>query len=110
MCSDGPILRRRRTATYCWHLGVFLSDLTNAKANPSLKALAAIARARFFSTALPVLLEITDFDDATTAALMDVQTTQSLLNGLVRVNAVLTPFQALTVRRLDEDNRRKLRR
>jgi len=88
----------------------FLSDLTNAKANPSLKVLAAIARARFLSTALPILLEITDFDDATTAALMDGQTTQSLLDGRVRVTVVLTPFQALTVKRWDEDNRRKLRR
>lgn len=88
----------------------FLSDLTNAKANPSLKVLAAIARARFLSTALPALLEIIYFDDATTAALMDGQTIQSLLDGLVPVTAVLTPFLALTVRRWDEDNRRKLRR
>lgn len=86
----------------------FLSDLTNAKANPSLKVLDAIARA--LNTALPALLEITDLDDATMAALMDGQTTQSLRDGLVRVTAVLTPFQAFTVKRWDEDNRRKLGR
>ena len=86
----------------------FLSDLTNAKANPSLKVLDAIARA--LNTALPALLEITDLDEATMAALMHEQTTQSLPDGYVRVSAVLTPFQAFTVKRWDEENRRKLKR
>lgn len=86
----------------------FLSDLTNGKANPSLKVLDAIARA--LNTALPALLEITDLDEATMAALMDGQTTQSLPDGYVRLSAVLTPFQAFAVKRWDEENRRKLRR
>lgn len=86
----------------------FLSDLTNGKANPSLKVLDAIARA--LNTALPALLEITDLDDATLAALMEGQTTQSLPDGYARVSAVLTLFQAFAVKRWDEENRRKLKR
>ena len=86
----------------------FLSDLTNAKANPSLKVLDAIARA--LNTALPALLEITDLDEATMAALMGGQASQSLPDGLVRVTALLTPFQAFTVKRWDGENRRKLKR
>jgi len=65
---------------------------------------------RALNTALPALLEITDLDEATMAALMDGQTTQSLPDGYVRLSAVLTPFQAFAVKRWDEENRRKLRR
>ena len=86
----------------------FLSDLTNAKANPSLKVLDAIARA--LNTALPALLEITDLDEATMAALMDGQTSQSLPGGLVRVTAVLTPFQAFTIKRWNDENLSKIKR
>lgn len=86
----------------------FLSDLTNGKANPSLKVLDAIARA--LNTALPALLEITDLDDTTLAALMDGHAGQSLPDGYVHVTAVLTPFQAFTLKRWDQENRRKLKR
>ncbi|MGV7209309.1 transcriptional regulator [Oxalobacteraceae bacterium A2-2] len=86
----------------------FLSDLTNGKANPSLKILDAIARA--LGTALPALLEITDLDEATLGALMEGQNPTSLPSGYVRVTAVLTPFQAFTVRRWNQENRKKLKR
>lgn len=86
----------------------FLSDLTNGKANPSLKVLDAIARA--LNTALPASLEMTDLDEPTLASLMEGQATPSLPQGYVRVTAVLTPFQAYTVKRWDAENRKKLAR
>ncbi|MTG60315.1 helix-turn-helix domain-containing protein, partial [Klebsiella pneumoniae] len=39
----------------------FLSDLTNGKANPSLRVMESIANA--LDVALPVLLETTDLDE-----------------------------------------------
>ncbi|MFC3658445.1 helix-turn-helix domain-containing protein [Xanthomonas hyacinthi] len=45
----------------------FLSDLTNGKANPSLKIMGSIADA--LSVPLPTLLEMTDLDKATLDAL-----------------------------------------
>ena len=91
------------------HAGIsvsFLSDLTNGKANPSLKIMDAIARA--LNTALPALLEITDLDDETLAALAEGQVIKSLPEGYVRVSAVLTEFQAFNVKQWDQENRKKL--
>lgn len=93
------------------HAGIsvsFLSDLTNGKANPSLKIMDAIARA--LDSALPALLEITDLDDETLDALAGGKAIKSLPDGYVRVSAVLSEFQAFTVKQWDQENRRKLNR
>lgn len=82
----------------------FLSDLTNGKANPSLKIMEAIARA--LDASLPALLEMTDLDRETLDALAGGKPPSSLPNGLVRVAAVLTEYQAFTVRQWDEANRK----
>ncbi|WP_426116111.1 transcriptional regulator [Massilia sp. PWRC2] len=84
----------------------FLSDLTNGKANPSLKIMDAIARA--LNTALPALLEMTDLDQETLDMLAGGTALKSLPDGYVRVTAVLTPFQAFNVKQWDQENRKKL--
>lgn len=84
----------------------FLSDLTNGKANPSLKIMEAIAEA--LQTALPVLLEMTDLDRATLDVLAGGHALHSLPEGYVRLTAILTEFQGFTVRQWDQENRRKL--
>jgi transcriptional regulator with XRE-family HTH domain len=84
----------------------FLSDLTNAKANPSLKIMESIAKA--LDTPLPALLEMTDLDRDTLDALAGGKAPSSLPSGLVRVAAVLNEYQAFTVRQWDEANRKLL--
>jgi transcriptional regulator with XRE-family HTH domain len=86
----------------------FLSDLTNGKANPSLKIMEAIAEA--LHTALPALLEMTDLDQETLDALAGGQALQSLPMGYKRVTAVLTEFQAFNVRQWDQENRKNIKR
>lgn len=86
----------------------FLSDLTNGKANPSLKILVAISRA--LDAELPALLEFNDLDSATLAALMEGDVSHAQPDGFVRLTAVLTPLQAFTVRRWDAENRKKINR
>jgi transcriptional regulator with XRE-family HTH domain len=91
------------------HAGIsvsFLSDLTNGKANPSLKIMDAIARA--LDSALPALLEISDLDDETLDALAGGKALKSVPDGYVRVSAILTEFQAFSVRNWDQENRKKL--
>ena len=82
----------------------FLSDLTNGKANPSLKIMEAIARA--LDASLPALLEMTDLDRETLDALAGGKPPSSLPNGLVRVAAVLTEYHAFTVRQWYEADRK----
>lgn len=82
----------------------FLSDLTNGKANPSLKIMGAIASA--LSVPLPTLLEMTDLDKETLDALSGGKALTSLPNGFKRVAAILTDFQAYTVHNWDEANRK----
>lgn len=84
----------------------FLSDLTNGKANPSLKIMDAIATA--LNTALPALLEMTDLDQETLNELAGGKALKSLPDGYVRVTAVLTEFQAFNVRQWDQENRKSL--
>lgn len=84
----------------------FLSDLTNGKANPSLKVMEAIADA--LDTPLPTLLELTDLDRATLDALAGGHAPRSLPEGFLRVSAILTEFQAYTVRQWDQENRKHL--
>lgn len=84
----------------------FLSDLTNGKANPSLKIMDAIAEA--LETPLPTLLELTDLDRATLDMLAGGYARRSLPEGFLRVTAILTEFQAYNVRQWDQENRKHL--
>lgn len=84
----------------------FLSDLTNGKANPSLKIMDAIAEA--LETPLPTLLELTDLDRATLDMLAGGYARRSLPEGFLRVTAMLTEFQAYNVRQWDQENRKHL--
>ena len=84
----------------------FLSDLTNGKANPSLKIMDAIADA--LETPLPTLLELTDLDRATLDMLAGGYARRSLPEGFLRVTAILTEFQAYNVRQWDQENRKHL--
>jgi len=84
----------------------FLSDLTNGKANPSLKIMESIADA--LETSLPTLLELTDLDKDALAELAGGKTTRSLPDGFVRVSAILTEFQAYKVQQWDQENRKHL--
>lgn len=85
----------------------FLSDLTHGKANPSLKIMEAIADA--LETSLPVLLEITDLDAETIAALTGGKPSVGLPKGYERVSAILPDHQAFIVKKWDAQARKKLR-
>ena len=84
----------------------FLSDLTNGKANPSLKIMESIAKA--LDVALPALLEITDLDQESLDMLAGGKAPNSLPSGYVRVAAVLTEYQAFQVRQWNEANRKQI--
>jgi transcriptional regulator with XRE-family HTH domain len=84
----------------------FLSDLTNGKANPSLKVLEAIARA--LQAPLPALLETTDLDKETLDALSGPTPRRILPEGYVHASAILTEFQAFTVRAWHDENVKKI--
>jgi transcriptional regulator with XRE-family HTH domain len=84
----------------------FLSDLTNDQANPSLRIMEAIAHA--LDTPLPALLETTDLDRQTLEELAGGKSRLSLPEGYARVAAILTEFQAFTVRQWDQENRKRL--
>lgn len=85
----------------------FLSDLTNGKANPSLKVMENIAAA--LETPLPLLLESTDLDREALDALAGGKAPKSLPDGLVRVSAVLPEFRAFQVKLWEEEARKKYR-
>ncbi|HEV2618624.1 MAG TPA: transcriptional regulator [Acidobacteriaceae bacterium] len=85
----------------------FLSDLTNGKANPSLKVMEAIADA--LETPLPLLLESTDLDRHTLDAMAGGNGPRSQPPGYERVCAVLTEHQAFIVKKWGEAARLKLR-
>jgi len=84
----------------------FLSDLTNGKANPSLKVMEAIADA--LETSLPTLLELTDLDKAALVELAGGRTSRILPEGFFRVSAILTEFQTYKVQQWDQENRKRL--
>jgi transcriptional regulator with XRE-family HTH domain len=84
----------------------FLSDLTHDHANPSLRIMEAIAHA--LDTPLPALLETTDLDRQTLEELAGGKSKLSLPEGYMRVAAILTEYQAFTVRQWDENNRKRL--
>lgn len=80
----------------------FLSDLTNGKANPSLKIMESLAQA--LNTPLATLLETTDLSGQDLELLAEGMPHSSLPPGYVRVTAVLTEYQAFQVRQWDHAN------
>jgi transcriptional regulator with XRE-family HTH domain len=84
----------------------FLSDLTNGRANPSLKIMESIARA--LDVPLPMLLEATDLPPECLDTLAGGKAPRSLPEGFVRVCAILKEYQAFNVRQWDEANRKLL--
>jgi transcriptional regulator with XRE-family HTH domain len=85
----------------------FLSDLTNGKANPSLKIMEAIAEA--LGVPLTLLLESTDLDRHTLDAVAGGRASQGLPPGYERVFAVLPEHQAFIVKKWSEATQKKLR-
>ncbi len=73
----------------------FLSDLTNGKANPSLKVMESIALA--LETPLPTLLEMTDLDQDSLEILAGRKIASSLPDGYVRVSVILPRAYAYEV-------------
>ena len=88
----------------------FLSDLTNGKANPSLKIMRNIAEA--LDTPLPLLLEANDLTPEDLAELQGSSSKpkQSLPLGYERVSVVLPEFQAFQVKQWAEAARKRLHR
>ncbi|MCE0853686.1 transcriptional regulator [Pseudomonas asiatica] len=84
----------------------FLSDLTNGKANPSLKIMEAIAAA--LETPLPMLLESSDLDREAMTAIAGGSMPQSLPKGYVRICAVLPEAKAFVVRKWEDEAKKKL--
>ncbi len=80
----------------------FLSDLTNGKANPSLKIMESIANA--LDTPLPTLLETSDLSSKDIDTLAGGKAVKRLPLGMVRITAVLTEYQAFKVRQWDAAN------
>ncbi|MGK5078733.1 transcriptional regulator [Janthinobacterium sp. HLX7-2] len=84
----------------------FLSDLTNGKANPSLKIMESIAKA--LDVTLPALLEMTDLDQESLDMLAGGKAPSSLPPGYVRMAAVLTEYQAFQVHQWNDTNRKNI--
>jgi transcriptional regulator with XRE-family HTH domain len=85
----------------------FLSDLTNGKANPSLKVMESIAEA--LGSSLPYLLESNDLDQETLKELTGVKTiVKSLPDGYVRKAVILTEYQAYMVSQWEDANKKKI--
>ena len=75
----------------------FLSDLTNGKANPSLKVMEAVAES--LDIPLPVLLESTDLDPEELAQLIGKPVKSRLPPGYEQVVAILPEHQAFIVKK-----------
>ena len=86
----------------------FLSDLTNGRANPSLKIMESLAMA--LGMPLPALLEMTDLDRATLRALSTGSDGGCLTAGFIRSAAILTEYQAFVVSQWDQENRQAMAR
>lgn len=84
----------------------FLSELTNGRANPSLKIMESLAHA--LGVPLPMLLEATDLPAECLDALAGGEAPRSLPSGYVRVCAILKEYQAFSVRQWDEANQKTL--
>ncbi|WP_322075551.1 transcriptional regulator [Burkholderia cenocepacia] len=85
----------------------FLSELTNGKANPSLKTMEAIAQA--LGVPLTLLLESTDLDRHSLEAVEERFASQGLPEGYERVFAVLPERKAFIVKKWSEATQKKLR-
>lgn len=84
----------------------FLSDLTNGKANPSLKVMEAIADA--LDTPLPLLLESTDLDREALNEIAGNKVTPSLPEGFERISAIVTEQQAFQIKRWNDAAKKKI--
>ncbi|MGC0987086.1 transcriptional regulator [Pantoea agglomerans] len=84
----------------------FLSDLTNGKANPSLRVMESIANA--LDVPLPTLLETTDMDENSLILMANGRPAKSLPPGYKRISVVLSEQQAFTVRKWGEMTKAKL--
>lgn len=84
----------------------FLSDLTNGKANPSLKTMEKIAQA--LGVSLPWLLESTDLDPQSLIVLSGGTHPASLPDGFERITAVLPAHKAYIVKQWDAETKRTL--
>lgn len=80
----------------------FLSDVTNGKANPSLKIMEAIATA--LNAPLPALLEAPVIGNDPATVLPDGRIIRRLPAGLNRVTAILNDYQAYKVRQWNDAN------
>ena len=74
----------------------FLSDLTNGKANPSLRVMESIATA--LDVPLTTLLDSNDLDEESLEILTEGKTHLVMPQGFVRLTLVLTKFQAFTAK------------
>lgn len=83
----------------------FFTELTNDKANPSLRIIEAIAKA--LDTPLPLLFDSSDMSAAERAILTD--NAGKLPKGFVWKGAILSEFQAFQVAQWDRENRELLR-
>lgn len=84
----------------------FLSDLTNGKANPSLRVMESIANA--LDVPLPTLLETTDMDENSLVLMANGRPAKSLPPGYKRISVVLSDQQAFTVKKWGEMTKAKL--
>lgn len=80
----------------------FFTDLTNDKANPSLRIVEAIAEA--LETPLPMLLDSSDMNAADLEILANRKLSR-LPKGFVWKGAVLSEFEAYQVEQWDKKNR-----
>ena len=84
----------------------FITELTNDKANPSLRIMESIADA--LETPLPALLELTNIDKEVVDELMKGKPQSRLPEGYVHVSALLTDFQAYQVSLWNEENKKQV--
>lgn len=85
----------------------FLSDLTNGKANPSLRVMESIAEA--LGSTLPFLLESNDLDQETLKELAGgKKIAKSLPDGYVRKAVILTEYQAYMVDQWEDANKKTI--
>ncbi len=85
----------------------FFTDLTNDKANPSLRIIEAIAKA--LDTPLPLLFDSSDMSAAERAILTE-GSEGKLAKGFVWKGAILSEFQAYQVEQWDRENRKLIKK
>jgi len=80
----------------------FFTDLTNDKANPSLRIMEAIAEA--LETPLPMLLDSSDMNTADLETLAN-RKFKSLPKGFIWKGGVLSEYEAYQIEQWDKKNR-----